>query len=129
MLTDEPFGLLHLDNAKREERWEEFDTTRLLYAADALDRMRSILGDTIMYAPPEIQDNLLRLHKITLEQQEIAEYPDIDEEVFDLAWELESDLYEIQEAAESILKVLNDLTELSPDPDEYDEEEDEEEEY
>ena len=43
--------------------------------------------------------------------------------------EVESDLYEIQEAAESILKVLNDLTELYPDPDEYDEEENEEDEY
>lgn len=119
MSTDDSFDFVRLDNTKRAELWEEFDTMRLVDNIDALDHIMSIMDFPPINVRPELRKKLFRLHTTALEQQELARYPDINQELFDLAWELEDDVYEIQQAAESILKVLGDLTRLAPDPDDY----------
>ncbi len=45
--------------------------------------------------------------------------------MFDLAWEIEEELYEAVECLDSIRKVIDDLTELTPsEEDEFEDEED-----
>ena len=56
--------------AKREETLErlrdEFDTTKLLVAVDELDHIRNVVADGDNLEPPEVRDQLLKLHGIAM---------------------------------------------------------------
>ncbi len=52
---------------KNQELYENFDTTRILYAVDALDEVRPVISDQFnedgFPKPPEIRGKLLKLHE------------------------------------------------------------------
>ena len=57
------------DDRDREDRLSAFDTSALLRVADDLDEMREHLdGDG--YKPPEIRDDMLRLHQLAMRVDE-----------------------------------------------------------
>jgi hypothetical protein len=109
---------------------DEYDTHKLLDAVDELDRIRGILADGPNLEPPEIRGELLRLHKITSAVvNEGRPIPDDDEKnPFFLADEIESEISEIHEAAETILDALSELARYWPDEDELDDDEEDEQE-
>lgn len=114
-------------NAERAERWEDFDASRVDHAVDAVRAIVSALGGNI-YPSSDLQQDLERLSEMVIDEQENAEYPDINIDVLDLAHTIESRLFDIKEAVDTILDAVSPLGELWPDPDEdSDEDEDDDE--
>lgn len=118
-----------LTKEKNIELYEKFETMRILHAVDALDKIRSVLSDDIhedgIPRPPEIRDKLLKLHDIA--HKVINAYDcNTDLGLFDLAWEIEDELFDLIESFEAIRKVIDDLTELCPSDEEELEEENQE---
>ena len=103
-----------LTEKKIEELYEKFNTQRLLDAVDALDDVRPVISDQFnedgFPRPPEIRDKLLKLHKKAHEIINGEFSYDTDMGMFDLAWELEEELYDVIENLEKIKKVIDDLT-------------------
>ena len=56
-----------LTEKKNQELYEKFETMRILYAVDDLDKVRSIVSDVFnpdgFPKPPELRDKLLELHE------------------------------------------------------------------
>ena len=114
-------------NAERAERWEDFDASRLDHAVDAVRAIVAALGGNI-HPSSDLQEDLERLSEMVTDEQENAEYPDINIDVLDLADTIESRLYEIKEAADTILDAVSPLGYLWPDEEEEDEDDEYEEE-
>ena len=74
--------------------------------------------------PSELRDKLLKLHGKA--HNNINEYDcDTDLGMFDLAWEIEEDIFDAIRYLEDIQKMINDLTELCPsEEDEWEDEDD-----
>ena len=107
-----------LTEKKIEELYEKFDTQRLLHVVDALDDVRPVISDQFnedgFPRPPEIRDKLLKLHEKAHKIINGEFSYDTDMGMFDLAWELEEELYDVIENLEKIKKVIDDLTNLTP---------------
>ena len=105
---------------------DEYDTTRLLAAVDAFDKIRSIVGGS-HFEPPETREELMKLHavasRVINEDEPLSDDP--DENLTEMAWEIEAQVEDISEAADKILRALSDLVGLCPE-DEFAEDEDEE---
>lgn len=107
------------DDNDREDRLADFDTTALLRAVDDVDAMREHLdGDG--YAPPEIRNELLRLHQLAME---VVNEDPTDKEarraMFELALEVEERIDDLDEALDRLRETIGSLVELAPD--EFDE--------
>jgi len=54
-----------------DEEWENlysnYDTSALLRAVDSIDELRGLLGDGSDLKPPEIRDDLLKLHGLAMD--------------------------------------------------------------
>ena len=46
--------------------YENFETTELLSAVDAVDSLRDDLNDGECFRPPELRTNLLKLHELAM---------------------------------------------------------------
>ncbi len=103
---------------KNQELYENFDTTRILNAVDALDEVRPVISDQFngdgFPRPPEIRGKLLKLHEKAHEIINGEFSHDMDMGMFDLAWELEVEFYDVIRNLEQIKKVIDDLTDLTP---------------
>ena len=75
-ITDEEWQTIH----------ENFETTTLLTAVDKIDQVRGHLSDREYCQPPEIRDDLLKLHQLVMEVVNKG-YQDIEivSELFDVA--------------------------------------------
>lgn len=106
-----------------DEEWqhlyENFETTDLLAAVDLLDEVRGVLGDGPNWEPPELRINLLNLHQLAMD---VVNQGDKDraQKMFDLANELDMEVFGLLESLESIQKVLSALTALYPESLSYD---------
>lgn len=94
------------------DKLQEFDTRRLLGAVDALDTLRGLLADDGI-RPPEIRDRMLKLHQLAMavineDTQEEAG------ELFELAQELDDEVFDMLEAVKRLHDTLNALTKLRP---------------
>lgn len=63
-----------------DDEWDElspenFDTTALLRAVDAVDELRSDLNDNEDGAPPQLRDDLLKLHQLAMAVFNQARWP------------------------------------------------------
>ena len=102
---------------KSQEIYENFDTHTILEAVDALDEIRGILADRdgeegYLSRPPELRDTLLKLHGIAMD---VVNYETTDDHgVFDMAFEIEDELYYVSERLEKLQKVISKLTDLAP---------------
>ena len=90
-----------------------FDTRQLLAALDDMDTLRAALSGNGL-KPPEIRDQLLRLHGLAVKvvnegsQRQAAE-------LFDLASKLEDEAFDMLEAVIRLHKTFEALTALRPD--------------
>jgi len=75
--------------------------------------------------PPEIRDKLLDLHQRAMDLFNSGYRRSTDRGVFDLALEIEDEIFEAMEDLETIRDTLSDLTVLTPDEDEVEEGENE----
>ncbi|NEZ68337.1 transposase [Leptolyngbyaceae cyanobacterium CCMR0082] len=101
----------------RQKIYEGFETTRLLSAVDHVDQLRQLLGDDEDFRPPQIRQDLLRLHQLAMEfvnNGAMSKGP----ELFDLAFDLDDQIFTIREALDEVEKTIQTLTDLAPDPDE-----------
>lgn len=138
-----------LDDELKEDRERafaylerNFESMKILHAVDYLDQIRYRLADGENLEPPEVRQELMKLHE---KAQHLINYaggkPDDVQAIWDLAWDIESVVGDIQEYAEKILSILSDLAHVPPaegfDPDMYEypprrsswDEEDEEDDY
>ena len=104
-------------NDHDREKLDEFDTTTVHDAIGSWDRIRALVSDDGLGSPP--REWLFGLHKKMFSvinegggSSELAEAQQ-------LVWELEDILYDIDEEAKRITRVLNNLQKLMPDDDEW----------
>ncbi len=101
-----------------DEKWddlspENFDTMALLSAVDAVDKLRSDLDDNADGAPPQLRDDLLKLHQLAMaviNQRSRSQVVDL----FDLATDLEDQVLGMMTALEQVQEALSQLTALYP---------------
>lgn len=92
---------------------DNFETADLLRAVDEIDKMRGYLNDRDHHRPPQLRDDLLRLH--TLAGRLInARAKGEAREFFDLALELDDQVFDLMESLEVVRDILTKLTDLYP---------------
>lgn len=95
--------------------YENFETYDLLTSVDQLDSVRGVLADEAHYEPPEIRDDLMKLHGLAMEVANNGETSAKKvHEMFMLADDIESQVDHMIESLEFIQKTLRKLTELWP---------------
>ncbi len=97
--------------------YENYETSDLLTAVKLFDAMRSLTADQEDLRPPEIRKKLLKLHQILHKSVNEGFGLDDDKELWNLAYELEDEIFTILENTEKIHDTLEKLTALAPDPD------------
>ena len=117
-----------LSEKKNQQLYDEFVTHDILNVIDNLDEVRAIISDQFnedgFPRPPELRTKLLKLHQKA--HHIINEYDcDKDDGMFDLAWEIEDEIFTAIENLEKIQEVIQALTDLTPSEDEGDEDADE----
>ena len=112
--------MARLSEETLQELSDEFDTMDILSAVDQLDEIRALVADRENYRPPEVRDNLLKLHKLAHRIINEGHVSSDSDELWNLAYDIEDDIYPILENAEKILDTLRNLTSFAPDPDEED---------
>ena len=110
--------------SKLDDLRDQFDTAELLEAVDSLDTIRGILADGDHLEPPQIRTDLLKLHELAMDV--FNDGHPVDEEMTSLAWDIESQVDEIVEAADRIQKTLTELVQVFPE-DGFDDDKDEDE--
>ena len=100
--------------------YENFETYDLLTSIDRLDEVRGILADGVHLEPPEIRDDLLKLHQLAMAVANNGETSAAKvHEMLMLADDIDSEVFRMIEALEYIQKVLTKLTDLWPESLEY----------
>jgi hypothetical protein len=107
--------MARLSKETLQELSDNFDTMDILYAVDQLDEIRALVADRENYRPPEVRDNLLKLHKLVHSIINEGHVSSDSDELWNLAYDIEDDIYPILENAEKILDTLRKLTALAPD--------------
>ena len=105
--------MIKLNEEGMEELWNDYDTTRIFYAVDALDKVRYVIGDDEDFRPPEIRQQLLRIHKLASNTL-TGGYNLTDEEVEELASlvdEADMTIFDMVEELKKILAALRPLRE------------------
>jgi len=92
---------------------ESFDATTLLRAIDAIDKMRSYLGDGENGEPPELCTDLFRLHQLTMDvfNQDARGQVGV---MFEAAVDLDDQVYELMTSLTQVQETLSQLTALYP---------------
>ena len=85
-----------------------FETRRLFQAVEDVDLLRSRLSDEGI-TPPELRTDLLRLHGLALRWTNTDSAADA-EAAFDLASDVESETWEVLEAATRLYETVTELT-------------------
>ena len=117
--------MVKLTDEEMQTLYENFETSSLLTAIDQLDKVRGELADGNNGEPPEIRTELLRLHQLAMEVVNNGRTGQA-RELFELAGDLEMQVFEMVEALDDIQQTLNKLTDLYPESLVYDDDEEEE---
>lgn len=91
-----------------EELYNEFESFSLLTAIDHLDEMRQHLADRVLFEPPQIRQDLMKLHEMVMDASNGSSEYSI-EDISEQLWDIESDICAIQEAADKLLNIFSDL--------------------
>ncbi|MDR3736619.1 MAG: transposase, partial [Acidobacteriaceae bacterium] len=91
-----------------------FDTFSLIHAIDELDKMRGHLNDREHHNPPEIRNDILKLHDLAMDVVNNG-MTSRAQALFELATEIEDQLSDLSEALENIQEAIAKLTDLQPD--------------
>lgn len=87
---------------------EDFDTTRLLGAVDALDKMRNTLNGGQGSPPPKLRDDLLQLHHLAMQVCNDGSDRKADE-MFERASQLQASVEDMISALEHVQDTLAEL--------------------
>lgn len=100
-----------------DEEWqnlyENFETTDLLSAVDAVDRLRDDLNDGEDFRPPELRISLLKLHELAMDVVNNGSRSQASK-MFDLAIELDDQVSGMMNELELIQDTLRKLVALYP---------------
>jgi hypothetical protein len=96
-----------------EQLYENFETTDLLSAVDALDSLRSDLNDGENFRPPEIRTDLLKLHELAMAVVNNGALGQAAE-MFDLAMDLEGQVSHMMTELQQVQDTLSELVSLYP---------------
>ena len=100
-----------------DEEWqhlyENFETTALLNAVDAVDSLRDDLNDGEGCRPPELRTNLLKLHELAMAVVNHGARSQATE-MFDLAVDLDEQVSHMMNELEQIQDALAKLVALYP---------------
>jgi hypothetical protein len=100
-----------------EEEWqhlyENFETTELLDAVDAVDCLRDDLNDGEYCRPPELRTNLLKLHELAMAVVNNGACSQASE-MFDLAMDLDKQVSHMMNKLEQVQDTLAKLIALYP---------------
>lgn len=110
-LTDEESNRLTPDS---------YDTTSLLRAVDAIDKLRSELSDKDSGEPTSLRNDLLQLHQLAMRVINNGERGQSVTELFDVLNGISDQVFEIAEAVEQIQEAIEPLAELYPESLDYD---------
>ncbi|MQW35544.1 transposase [Sinorhizobium meliloti] len=102
-----------ITDAELNKLEDNFETADLLRAVDEIDKMRSYLNDRDNFRPPQIRDDLLKLHGLG-DRLINARAKGVASEFFDLAEELDGQVFDLLESLEAVRDILAKLTELYP---------------
>lgn len=91
-----------------EELYNEFNSFDLLDAVGYLDKMRQYLADRVSYEPPQIREDLMKLHEMVMDASNGSNEYTIDDLTGQLG-DIETDIYAIQEEADKMLRIFSDL--------------------
>ena len=101
-----------------EEEWqhlyENFETTELLSAVDAVDCLRDDLNDGEGCRPPELRTNLLKLHELAMAVVNNGSRSQASK-MFDLAMNLDEQVGHMMNELEQVQDTLAKLVALYPD--------------
>ena len=91
---------------------EKFETSDLLDAVKHLDVLRQALSDDEDWKPPEIRQDLLKLHQMAMA---VSHRGDLSQAqpMFDLAFEIEDQLFTIWESFKALEKTVQGITDLA----------------
>lgn len=92
---------------------DNFKTADVLRAVDEIDRMRDHLNNRENFCPPQIRDDLLRLHGLADRLINARARGDA-REFFDLAEYLDGQVFDLLESLEAVRDILGKLTDLYP---------------
>ncbi|HCB1593324.1 TPA: transposase [Enterobacter asburiae] len=101
-----------------DDEWDElspenFDTTALLRAVDAVDELRSDLNDNEDGGPPQLRTDLLKLHQLAMavfNQGSRSQVADL----FEFAVDLDDQVCGMMTALEQVQETLSQMTALYP---------------
>lgn len=93
--------------------YENFETTDLLRAVDAVDKLRDDLNDREYGAPPQIRCDLLKLHQLAMDVINNGSKSQAGE-LFELACDLDLQVDQMMEALEQVQETLSRLMTLYP---------------
>jgi hypothetical protein len=101
-----------------DEEWDElspenFDTTALLRAVDAIDEMRNDLNDGEYGTPPQLRTDLLKLHQLAMAVFNEGARSQVAE-LFEFAADLEDQVFGLMTSLEQVQETLSQLTALYP---------------
>ena len=94
--------------------YENFETMDLLYAVDHLDKLRSYLADGPDFEPPELRNDLMKLHQMAMpivnhgQDTELTGFAE-------LAEDLDSQVFQMMQSLEHVQATLRQLIRLMPD--------------
>lgn len=101
-----------------DDEWDEltpenYDTTALLRAVDAVDVLRGDLNDSADGAPPQLRTDLLKLHQLAMAAFNEGSRSRVAE-LFDLAVDLQDQVDHLMTSLEQVQETLSRLTALYP---------------
>ena len=102
-----------IDEDEFDHLTNNFDTTTLLRAVKELDKARVYLRDGDYCAPPELRDDLQKLHGFAMDVINNG-YMDKTQDMFDLAGDIEAEVSQLMEHLEFILETVQNLNSLYP---------------
>lgn len=101
-----------------DEEWDEltpenFDTTTLLRAVDAVDALRGDLNDGEDGSPPQLRTDLLKLHQLAMAVFNEGSRSQVSK-LFAFSVELEDQVLGMMTSLEQVQETLSQLTALYP---------------
>jgi len=98
---------------EQQHLYDNFETRDLLDAVDSIDVARSYLSDGLNFSPPEIRNDIMKLHEYAMQVINHGQTDNIDA-MFELADDIEAQVNEVIEALTPVRETLDKLTLLYP---------------
>lgn len=104
---------MKLSDEEQSSLQENIDSALLLKAVDDVDKIRQFFGNRDVCQPPQIRDDLLKLHDLAMA---VVHYDQFEKagNLFNLALGLEMELMEVTESLEKVRAIIIHIVEQCP---------------